>query len=193
MSVERFVLDELPPTPWKNGLGSTREILTWPLGADFDTFLWRVSVASIDADAAFSAFPGVDRTIMLLGGDGIHLRGGQVDQRIDQPYHPFAFSGDEPLHCELLGAASTDFNVMTRRGRAYADLTLPTTPTTISAAHGVIVGLRGDWQLDDTRLPAGTGVSWAGSTRAWQLAPEPHPANGGDHAAAVAVTFHLVR
>lgn len=46
MSVKRFALADLASTPWKNGLGSTREILTWPPDADFDTFHRRVSIAA---------------------------------------------------------------------------------------------------------------------------------------------------
>ncbi|HZF82215.1 MAG TPA: HutD family protein, partial [Burkholderiaceae bacterium] len=44
MPYERFKLHELPVSPWKNGGGSTREILCWPPGADMHGFDWRVSV-----------------------------------------------------------------------------------------------------------------------------------------------------
>lgn len=186
MTVERLVLDELAPMPWRNGLGRTREVLSWPPGAGFDAFLWRVSVASITVDGPFSAFPGVDRTIILLEGEGIHLRGDRVDQRIDRPYHPFAFSGDAPLSCELLGTDSTNFNVMSRRGQARADIAVLTGPATITGEHGLIVGLRGECQLAQTRCPAGSGVSWAASSRSWQLNPN------SDDALVIAVTFQLV-
>lgn len=168
-SVERFDLAELAPTPWKNGLGTTREIINWPPGADLDTFLWRVSVASIVADAPFSPFPGVDRTIMLLTGDGIWLRGDTVNQQIHEPYHPVAFSGDEAVHCTLLGNASTDFNVMTRRGQAQASITMPTTPTVIAGDHGVVLGSRGSWSLGSTLLPPDSGVRWSGTARQWHV------------------------
>lgn len=37
-----------------------------PPGAGMDSFAWRVSVATIARPGPFSAFPGVDRQIMLL-------------------------------------------------------------------------------------------------------------------------------
>ena len=59
-------LASTPPVPWKNGGGSTRELACWPPGAGMDSFAWRVSVATIARPGPFSAFPGVDRQIMLL-------------------------------------------------------------------------------------------------------------------------------
>ena len=63
-----------PSVPWKNGGGSTRELACWPPGAGMDSFAWRVSVATIARPGPFSAFPGVDRQIMLLEGDGVRLQ-----------------------------------------------------------------------------------------------------------------------
>ena len=62
--------------PWKNGLGVTTELAKrcWP--ADAEAFAWRVSRAAVASDGAFSAFPGVDRTLLVLpgGGPGLILR-----------------------------------------------------------------------------------------------------------------------
>ena len=68
-----FDLNEIAPRPWKNGGGSTREIACWPQGADMDSFGWRVSIATIAQAGPFSAFPGINRQIMLLAGDGVQL------------------------------------------------------------------------------------------------------------------------
>jgi hypothetical protein len=43
--MQRFDLNQIAPSPWKNGGGSTREIACWPQGAGMDSFGWRVSVA----------------------------------------------------------------------------------------------------------------------------------------------------
>jgi len=72
--MHRFDLATVPPTPWKNGGGATRELACWPSGAGMHDFEWRVSVATIAAPGPFSAFAGVDRQIMLLDSDGVHLR-----------------------------------------------------------------------------------------------------------------------
>src|SRR4029453_7140835 len=54
--------------PWKNGAGRTTEIAVHPAGAGLDAFAWRVSIASVERNGPFSAFPGIDRTIVLLDG-----------------------------------------------------------------------------------------------------------------------------
>ena len=47
--MQRLDLAATPPTPWKNGLGQTRELACWPPGAGLDDFEWRVSVATVAA------------------------------------------------------------------------------------------------------------------------------------------------
>ncbi|MCG3056381.1 HutD family protein, partial [Escherichia coli] len=74
MAVQKFAVDAIAPTPWKNGGGATREIAVWPPGAAMESFAWRISVADIADDGPFSAFPGVDRQIALLEGAGVHLQ-----------------------------------------------------------------------------------------------------------------------
>lgn len=176
--LQRFSIADLPATPWKNGGGSTREIVCRPQSAGMDGFDWRVSIATIAQAGPFSAFPGVDRVIMLLEGDGVHLRSsGGIDHRLDQTHEPFAFPGDVALDCTLLGGASTDFNVMTRRGTLRADVEVLRGASGIPVApRGLLLALRGNWQLhgDDTKQTwvAGQGIWWDAAPRAWQLTPQ---------------------
>ncbi|WP_166473760.1 HutD family protein [Xanthomonas oryzae] len=65
---------------WRNQLGWTREILR--LG-DADGWALRLSIAEIEQDAAFSAFPGIDRELVLLRGNGIRLTFGNRDADVD--------------------------------------------------------------------------------------------------------------
>ena len=51
-------VDAVPPAPWRNGGGVTRELLRWP--AD-DGWRLRISVADIHTDGPFSVFAGVQR------------------------------------------------------------------------------------------------------------------------------------
>jgi hypothetical protein len=174
--VQRFSRSSLPVMPWKNGGGTTQEIASWPQGAALDGFGWRVSIATIAADGPFSVFPGIDRSIMLLEGDGVRLftHDGRIHRRLDMPYRPFAFSGDEAIDCTLLGGASSDFNVMTRRGQWRAEVQVLDHATPIEAApHGVLLVLRGEWRLNDERCREGEGLHWADATtqQAWQAAP----------------------
>jgi environmental stress-induced protein Ves len=68
--------DDAPPRPWKNGGGSTRELLSSPPGSSTEDFDWRISVADITAAAPFSHFPGVRRrTAALTGAVGLVIDG----------------------------------------------------------------------------------------------------------------------
>jgi environmental stress-induced protein Ves len=107
----------LRPTPWKNGGGSTTEIAVCPPGAGFDEFDWRISLATISQSGPFSSFPGIDRSLALVDGDGVLLDFG--DERfVLSPSEPLIeFPGEAAVHATVTGALTTDFNVMTRRGR----------------------------------------------------------------------------
>ncbi len=48
--------------PWKTGLGHTVEILREDLPGDTG-FAWRLSMADVTTDGAFSHFGGYDRTL----------------------------------------------------------------------------------------------------------------------------------
>lgn len=113
---ERFDLRAIAPQPWKNGAGLTREIAFG--GASNTAFDWRLSVAEVERDAPFSAFPGIDRCIVLLRGAGMRLRSpdGRIDHALTEALVPFAFPGEVPPSAALVDGASHDFNVMTRRG-----------------------------------------------------------------------------
>ena len=161
----------LPATPWKNGFGSTREIVCQPPGADMDSFDWRVSIATIAQAGPFSAFPGVDRVILLLDGAGVHLQGDGIDHRLDTPGMPFAFSGDVALGCTLLGGASTDFNVMVKRGRVRAEVRVVTIAEDISASSGLLLAVRGSWLLGDVACAPGHGLWWDAPVQ-WRATPQ---------------------
>jgi environmental stress-induced protein Ves len=166
-----FDLANTPSTPWKNGGGSTQELACWPAGSDMNAFEWRVSLAAVDRPGPFSVFPGIDRQIMLLGGDGLHLRSPAWEHRLDPRWQPFAFSGDDAVDGTMLGGTSKDFNLMVRRGvwhgalRVVGDAQAPG-----GAEAGFCMALRGDWhwvtpaveQDTETRmLRPGQGFWWS--------------------------------
>jgi environmental stress-induced protein Ves len=129
------------PTPWKNGQGVTTEIAAFPPGADLDSFDWRVSMAEIWADGAFSDFPGVDRQLAMLEGRVDLTVDGAAALSLDPDAEPVAFPGDVPTRATLYSNGARDLNVMTRRGRIQARLrrlTL-TAPLTLSAAATTLV------------------------------------------------------
>ncbi len=61
--------------PWRNGGGSTQTLLCWPSAADWQL---RMSVARIDQDGPFSAFPGLMRWFAVIQGGGVRLRAEQT-------------------------------------------------------------------------------------------------------------------
>jgi environmental stress-induced protein Ves len=77
--------------PWKNGRGTTLEIVRWPDRDDYDV---RVSLAEVMSSGPFSTFPGYRRHTFLVGPAPIRLG----DIRLVMP-------GD---HVELPGECEID-------------------------------------------------------------------------------------
>ena len=110
--------------PWKNAAGRTTEIAVHPAAAGLDGFAWRVSIADVERDGPFSAFPGVDRTIVLLDGEGMSLLGSEREIDLTTRYVPHDFRGDESVECKLVSGPCRDFNAMFRRARARGSVTV---------------------------------------------------------------------
>ena len=114
--------------PWKNGLGVSSVIASDPPGAGYDKVSWQVGTTAITAHCPFSSLPGMDRQFTVLEGAGVELTcvepaaGVNIRKAVDAPHVPFAFRGDSVTTCRLLGGPVKVLNVMTRRGRAAANL-----------------------------------------------------------------------
>lgn len=109
--------DDLEAKPWKNGGGSTRDVAASPEGATLADFDWRVSVAEVEQDGPFSAFPDVDRVIMLLEGSEMVLTVNGATYTLGR-LDMLAFAGEDDTTCRVPAGATRDLNLMTRRGRA---------------------------------------------------------------------------
>lgn len=163
-----FDVAGLPVSPWRNGGGDTREIACGPAGAE--GFGWRASVATIAAEGPFSAFPGVDRTITLLAGDGVTLSAdGMAPHELVGVGEPFAFSGDLAVSASLRGGACRVLNIMTGRGAWAAEVrrieaaALPRgggVGVGADVGAGVLYVLSGRWTCGATTLEAGHGAWW---------------------------------
>jgi environmental stress-induced protein Ves len=98
-------------TPWKNGGGITHEALRVP--ATGDAFLFRVSVAHIDASGPFSDFAGYTRNMVLLQGKGLALKFGNGERHVLQKIgESVEFDGATPAFCDLLDGPCVDLNFM---------------------------------------------------------------------------------
>jgi len=110
---------DVPSQRWRNGGGTTRELLAWPPGGDWQV---RVSVAEIEADGPFSAYPGVERWFTVLQGAGVELSIDGATQRLQRGDAPVQFAGAATVGCRLLDGPTRDLNLMLRRagGRLQA-------------------------------------------------------------------------
>jgi uncharacterized protein len=110
--------------PWRNGLGSTTQLWVEP-GANSEEFLYRISIAPVQADGPFSDFSDYHRSLILIEGSGITLEHstGQSDcleQRFDTAHFSGAWQTDAQLHRGPI----TDFNVMARKGACESHVSI---------------------------------------------------------------------
>ena len=107
---------------WRNEFGWTREIHRDPEGSG--DWRWRASIAEIDHDAPFSAFPGCDRELVLLAGEGMRLAfdDGAEPVLLSPPHDRHRFAGERPLRAELVDGPTHDFNLMWKRDAVQATL-----------------------------------------------------------------------
>lgn len=100
--------------PWRNGGGTTLELAVDPPGATLEAgFRWRLSSAQVAASGPFSAFPGLERWLLLLEGAGLEIDFGPQG-RVDlaEPLRPLRFPGDWPAMATLLDGPCADLNLM---------------------------------------------------------------------------------
>jgi environmental stress-induced protein Ves len=162
---------------WKNGGGWTTELAAHP--ADADAFDWRISIADIESDGAFSTFAGCDRYIAMLEGIGMQLEFDAAPaERLDQRLRFLKFSGDWQTRGRLISGPVRDFNVIVRRDAIAADVLfrplvgpmvfLPESGTTWFV---YLVGGQARLKHDDAPLEAGEALL---------LQPDATPADDGN-------------
>ena len=121
MDVIAIPANEYRRERWKNGAGWTRAILRHPHAAeDWD---WRLSIAEVERDGPFSAFPGVDRELVLMAGEGMRLvfEDGEAAD-LQPPHDRVRFAGERAVRAELVAGPTQDFNVMWKRDRIEAQV-----------------------------------------------------------------------
>lgn len=101
--------------PWKNGKGTTTQLWCVPDVLNYD---WRISRATVGVDGPFSHFPGYDRSLSIINGNGIKLSVGSGNFTVlTEESNPFEFSGDDDTTSQLVNGPVLDFNVICRRER----------------------------------------------------------------------------
>lgn len=110
-------------TRWKNDGGWTTEIASRADEGRGEGFLWRVSIAEIETDGPFSVFPGVQRDLLMLAGNGMDLDiNDQPPHRLAQRFQHIRFQGEDTINCRLLAGPTRDFNVMAQRDSVAAEV-----------------------------------------------------------------------
>lgn len=108
---------DLVETPWRNGGGITRNIAE---ERDAVGPLWRLSMADVDGDGAFSSFAGLTRILTVIKGDGMLLHG--PDGVLQAGYaNPVRFDGGTPVTATLTQGPIRDFNLMFDTARCDGD------------------------------------------------------------------------
>jgi environmental stress-induced protein Ves len=115
MNWQLVSLAEVPASAWRNGGGVTRELLAWPSAVDWQV---RISVADVERDGPFSAFPGIARWFAVLDGAGVRLAFDDAQHELTPASAPLQFDGGCAVDCSLLQGATRDFNLMAAPGRA---------------------------------------------------------------------------
>lgn len=131
MAAQHLRQSDYATVPWKNGLGSTQELASEAVAADAG-FLWRISIADMPADCAFSRFPDTERILTVIEGGGLTLTGDMLRAPVVcHPFCPTTFSGDDALLGQLHAGAVKNFNVMVarRHAEAHVDVVVPSAGT----------------------------------------------------------------
>lgn len=103
--------------PWRNGRGFTLEIAREPAaGGDF---AWRLSLADIERDGEFSAYPGYRRALVLVAGNVLRLKfRGHGNRCLDPARRGTRFEGDWQTDCAIPRGRCTDLSLIVRSGSA---------------------------------------------------------------------------
>ena len=171
--------NHVAPQAWRNGGGTTRELLTWPASGDWQL---RISRAEIGADGPFSAFDGVQRWFAVLQGQGVALRFPDRERVLHVGDAPLRFDGALAPGCRLLDGATTDLNLMARGGTGWMEPALANRPWRSSLPmRGLYSSVNGNWQggAAQATIPADT-LLWVADAPPgdWTFTPATRSPNG---------------
>jgi hypothetical protein len=120
--------------PWRNGAGITREIAREP--AQGESFAWRLSLASLQANGPFSPYSGYQRCVVLVDGHGFRLQfAGAGTKTLAARGDHALFAGSAAVSCELLDGPCTDLSLIVHDPGTIASVTR----LAISAEQSMVV------------------------------------------------------
>jgi len=116
MALELMRYAAVPSTPWKNGLGLTRQLAIHPPAATAQEFEWRVSIAQLTGTAPFSKYPGIGRCLAVLEG-ALRLQFEAHTVCMTAHCAPLEFSGAAAVIGVVEHAPALDLNLMFQAAR----------------------------------------------------------------------------
>jgi len=172
----------IPPTPWRNGRGITRNL--FDDATDAGTWTWRVSIAEITGTQPYSPYPGVRRGQVALGPGAVDLRIDGREVLLD-PEGIVVFDGEAAVSASPREAGFLDLNVMTHRDSWECDMRSVDDPGVVDAGDGilVLVALRDSAlvdgrplaRLDAVKLETSASADFRGRFVVARIAARPHP------------------
>ena len=163
----RFDITKCQPMPWKNGGGVTRMLLSQdgPKGV-----AWRLSLADIQTDGPFSTFPGLQRILTIVAGDGIVLRNTEHTLEA-RPFTPLPFSGALELESLRIGSDTQAFNLMFDANQVQGNVSVLRPGHSELSGTNVVFVMQGTVRISgQPDLTDGQGARLAGIT---QIQAEP--------------------
>lgn len=140
---------DIAAQPWANGLGATQIMETCAA--------WRISIAEITGRMPFSAFPGMERTLIPLSPGGITLEIAG-EPRIVRPKCAAQFRGEDEVVGDSGSHPATVVNVMVQRSLTNLSCEILRAGTLDLAGIAAVVVLGGDVSLGDDLLAPGTVI-----------------------------------
>jgi environmental stress-induced protein Ves len=129
---------DYPVTPWKNGLGVTRDVVAPTPGIDGREFGWRLSMAEIGQDSPFSSYPGIERQLAVVAGGELELVIEGAKHRLRTGDPAVTFSGDARVSGRPIGDPVTDLNLMLDRD-AFAGSLEPVGAGMVAVDFGCVI------------------------------------------------------
>ena len=129
--------------PWANGRGTSYEIASDRSGAN--EWTWRLAMAPVNEDGAFSRIECVNRFLAVVDGAGMLL---SVDRKKLQclPMQVVRFRGDAITDATLTDGPITDINLMIRRKEADGEMAIVSEVGLLQGAT-IVVAVNGSAQV----------------------------------------------
>lgn len=129
-------LDQGYIVPWRNGQGTTRELVRVPDSGDWR---WRLSVATSPSCVPFSTFDGVDRELLLLRGEALELRFRDARTTRLTPGESVRFAGEADVIGVPARGLTEQLILMWRRDLVTAETGVGSGPLDLAPSTWLVV------------------------------------------------------